>query len=316
MLAHYPGGLYDSAHAPNLRGHPKIWGLFGAPSTFPSMDRVAAFVDAGYVFAAGSEALFGKTKRRSELILDCCTAIKKVAEKAEDISGLPLLRVYWYDGTDSGPTIQQSVLAECEDAKLRLGFVRKGDQNKSQQKGVDSLLVTDMITLARNRAISTCVLVSGDSDLLVGVQQSQEHGVRVHLLGIRPLQGENLSQFLLNEADRVHHWGADNIREFLACVPQISCPTNYGNDTQRLLEWAAQATVDAIKDLPHLIGRIHALHQGNRPHSRDIDALLLRRASNALGIPRLTDPQQRQLRQLFRQRVKRAVTSASGRPLS
>ena len=274
------------------------------------MDRVAAFVDAGYVFAAGAEAMYGQTKRRSELILDCCTAIETIAAKAKDISGLPLLRVYWYDGTDSGPTIQQSVLAECEDAKLRLGFVRKGEQNKSQQKGVDSLLVTDMITLARNRAVATCVLVSGDSDLLVGVQQSQEHGSRVHLLGIRPQQGGNLSPFLLNEADRVHHWDAANIREFLAHVPQINRPTNYGNDTQRLLEWAAQTTVDAIKALPRLIGRIHTLHQGNRPHPRDIDALLLKRASDAIGSQRLTRPQQCQARQLFRQRVERAAMPA------
>ena len=125
-------------------------GLFRAPSIFhpPAlMDRVAAFVDAGYVFAAGSEALDGQARRRSELILDCCAAIETVASKAKDISGLPLLRVYWYDGTDSGPTIQQRVLAECADAKLRLGFVRKDEQNRSQQKGVDSLLVTDMITL-------------------------------------------------------------------------------------------------------------------------------------------------------------------------
>ena len=78
---------------------------------------------------------------------------------------MPLLRVYSYDGTDSGPTTQQRVLAECAEAKLRLGFVRKDEQNRIQQKGVDSLLVTDMITLARNRAVAACVLVSGDADL-------------------------------------------------------------------------------------------------------------------------------------------------------
>ena len=102
------------------------------------------------------------------MILDCSAAIRTIATKVKDITDLPLLRVYWYDGTDSGPTIQQRVLAECADAKLRLGFVRKGEQNRSQQKGVDSLLVTDMITLARNRAVATCVLIGGDADLLVG----------------------------------------------------------------------------------------------------------------------------------------------------
>ena len=44
-------------------------------------------------------------------------------------------------------------------------------------KGVDSLIVTDMITLARNGAMSDAVLLSGDEDLRVGVQQAQEFGV-------------------------------------------------------------------------------------------------------------------------------------------
>ena len=256
----------------------------------------------------------GHARRRSELILDCCAAIETVAAKAKDISGLPLLRVYWYDGTDSGPTIQQRALAECADAKLRLGFVRKDEQNRSQQKGVDSLIVTDMITLARNRAVATCVLVSGDADLLVGVQQAQEHGARVHLLGIRPQQGGNLSQFLLNEADQVHHWDADTVRGFLACVPQTNAPANYQGDHQRLLEWAAERTVDAIGALPNLLRRINALHQGNRPHPRDVDALLLRLASEAIGGVRLTDLQQRHVRQEFRQRVARAAASAPANP--
>src|SRR5580704_9640346 len=57
-----------------------------------------------------------------------------------------------------------------------------------------------MIALARNRAISDAVLVSGDEDLRVGVQQAQEFGVRVHLVGIKPSRGSQ-SLFLLQEAD-------------------------------------------------------------------------------------------------------------------
>lgn len=64
--------------------------------------------------------------------------------------------------------------------KVRLGFVN----SVGEQKGVDSLIVTDMIALARNRAISDAVLMSGDEDLRVGVQQAQELGVRAGCLGI------------------------------------------------------------------------------------------------------------------------------------
>jgi hypothetical protein len=83
---------------------------------------------------------------------------------------------------------------------------------------VDSLIVTDMIALARNRAISDAVLVSGDEDLQVGVQQAQEFGVRVHLIGIKPSRGSQ-SLFLLQEADTTHEWSNDEISVFLRCQP-------------------------------------------------------------------------------------------------
>jgi uncharacterized LabA/DUF88 family protein len=52
--------------------------------------------------------------------------------------------------------------------KVRLGFVNRA----GEQKGVDSLIVTDMISPARNRAMADAVLRSGDEDLRVGVIQS------------------------------------------------------------------------------------------------------------------------------------------------
>jgi hypothetical protein len=90
-----------------------------------------------------------------------------------------------------------------------------------EQKGVDSLIVTDMIALARNHAMSEAVLLSGDEDLRVGVQQAQEFGVRVHLLGIRPSRGSQ-SLFLLQEADSTHEWSPDDLAPFLSCKPEIA----------------------------------------------------------------------------------------------
>jgi uncharacterized LabA/DUF88 family protein len=88
-------------------------------------------------------------------------------------------------------------LAHLDNVKVRLGFVN----SVGEQKGVDSLIVTDMIALARNRAVSDAVLVSGDEDLRVGVQQAQEFGVRVHLVGIKP-SGGNQSLFLRRSRSR------------------------------------------------------------------------------------------------------------------
>ena len=156
------------------------------------MDRVAVFVDAGYLFAQGSIELCGAKLARGRINLDHNALAAKLKSFAEDASKLPLLRIYWYDGTSQGPTSQHITLAGMADIKVRLGFVN----SQGQQKGVDSLIVTDMITLARNRAMAECILLSGDEDLRVGVQQAQEFGVRVHVLGIKPARGSQ-SLFLL-----------------------------------------------------------------------------------------------------------------------
>ncbi len=178
------------------------------------MDRVAVFVDAGYLFAQGSIELCGRKLMRGECTLDYAAARDTIKCFAEAVSSLPLLRIYWYDGTSQGPTPQHIALANQPDVKVRLGFVN----SQGQQKGVDSLIVTDMITLARNRAMSTCVLLSGDEDIRVGVQQAQAYGIRVHLLGIKPSRGSQ-SAFLREEADCVDEWTSAELAPFLSCQP-------------------------------------------------------------------------------------------------
>jgi uncharacterized LabA/DUF88 family protein len=191
-------------------------GSFGSLFLSYTMDRVAVFVDAGYVFAQGSVLLAGRKLPRAEISLAHDEAVRAFGNFAARISGAQLLRVYWYDGTSTGPTAQHLTLAHLNDVKVRLGFVN----SVGEQKGVDSLIVTDMIALARNRAISDAVLVSGDEDLRVGVQQAQEFGVRVHLVGIKPSRGSQ-SLFLLQEADTTHEWSTDEISMFLKCQPSL-----------------------------------------------------------------------------------------------
>jgi hypothetical protein len=165
------------------------------------VNRVAVFVDAGYLFAQGSFALAGQKLPRSHVMLDQDAAVATFAAFASQIAGLPLLRIYWYDATASGPTAPQRAIALLPNVKVRLGLINRA----GEQKGVDSLIVTDMVALARNRAISDLVLLSGDEDLRVGVQLAQELGVRVHLVGISPSRtSQSLS--LLQEADTTHEW--------------------------------------------------------------------------------------------------------------
>lgn len=181
------------------------------------MQRVAVFVDAGYLFAQGSALVAGQKLPRGHITLNSETCIRLLAEFARSVSGVTLLRVYWYDGTSTGPTAQQLTMAHLADVKLRLGFVN----SVGEQKGVDSLIVTDMITLARNGAMSDAVLLSGDEDIRVGVQQAQEFGVRVHLLGIKPSRGSQ-SLLLLQESDTTHEWDEGVVSTFLTCRPVVA----------------------------------------------------------------------------------------------
>jgi len=162
------------------------------------MNRIAVFVDAGYFYASASELLFGTPLRRGELRLANAEFAQYLAQVAETIGGCPLLRIYWYDGTNSGPTAAHLAMAYLDNVKLRLGFVNQS----GEQKGVDGLIFSDLTNLARNRAISDALLLAGDEDLRVGVQQAQEHGIRVHLLGVEPKDPSgNQSAALQREAD-------------------------------------------------------------------------------------------------------------------
>lgn len=164
------------------------------------MDRCAVFVDAGYVFAEGGKLCCGTGQRRM-LLLDphgLCDLLCKLARSG---SGLPVLRTYWYDGAKGGvATTSQQLVGALPNVKLRLGRLNA----QMQQKGVDALIYRDLMTLARERAISDAFLLSGDEDLREGVRSAQDMGVRVTLLGIAPAsQPFNQSRDLVHEADEV-----------------------------------------------------------------------------------------------------------------
>ena len=167
------------------------------------MTRVAVFVDAGYLYATGSIALLGINAPRSMIDLNQSEIIAKLrATAAEKANGAQLLRIYWYDGVlPRGPSPEQRRVADADDVKVRLGIVTPS----GQQKGVDSLIVTDLMELARNRAISDAVLLSGDEDVRIGVQIAQSFGVRVHLIGIAPTH-KNQSLALMQESDTTTEW--------------------------------------------------------------------------------------------------------------
>jgi len=188
-----------------------------------AVGRIAILVDAGYLFAQGSIALTGAKRPRSTLKLNETAVMAELSSLARAKAGdADLLRVYWYDGAVNykGPTLEQTGLAHLDNLKLRLGFIN----SVGQQKGVDSLIVTDLVDLARNHAISDAVLLSGDEDVRIGVQIAQNYGVRVHLLGIMPSQ-RSQSRNLQQEADTTTEWDQQTVAKFLSAVP-ISSPVS------------------------------------------------------------------------------------------
>ena len=221
--------------------------------------QVAVFVDAGYLYAAGGAALVGSGQNRASLELVKDEAIAKLkATAAQRAKGAELLRIYWYDGALNGRrSYEQRNMAMAEDVKLRLGTVTGG-----RQKGVDSLIVTDLIELARNQVITDAVLLSGDEDLRVGVQIVQSLGVRVHLIGIVPSRG-NQSDLLLEEADTITEWSTEDGEGILSVKPvaettPVEAPQNSasngdsGGDRDELLTAVATAVASTIdeRDFP------------------------------------------------------------------
>jgi uncharacterized LabA/DUF88 family protein len=187
--------------------------------------RVAVFVDAGYVYAQGSALITrSETKKPRKFVnIDGRPIVEKLTKLAISISGKKeLLRIYWYDGAPAtGRSPEQIELAQLDNVKLRLGQLNSA----GQQKGVDSLIVTDLMELARNNAISDAVVVTGDEDIRIGVQIAQSHGVRVHLLGIGAATNKGSQSLTLqDEADTVTEWGKSDVEAFMRYLGEPTQP--------------------------------------------------------------------------------------------
>ncbi|MGH9615428.1 MAG: NYN domain-containing protein [Acidobacteriaceae bacterium] len=182
------------------------------------MKRHAIFVDAGYVFAQGSVSISGSNSQRTQLKLDEAEIVRQLKFLAlRQSPGVPLLRVYWYDGARNGPTLDHLALANMQDVKLRLGSIN----SVGEQKEVDSLLVTDLIDLARNQSICDATLVTADTDVRIAVLIAQSFGVRVHLIGLEPSRVSQ-SQSLRQEVDTVHEISKADVARFLKISLPIS----------------------------------------------------------------------------------------------
>ncbi|MFB7915017.1 NYN domain-containing protein [Streptomyces sp. NPDC056061] len=165
------------------------------------VDRCVVLVDAGYLLGAAASLLAGEPAR-SRIAVDHAALIRGLRELAETDTRQPLLRIYWFDGApDRVPQPEHRRLRVMPRVTVRLGALTRSD-GRWAQKGVDAAMHAELTELARNRACSDVVLVTGDGDLLPGLMSAKEHGVAVHLWAVQAADGDyNQSEDLVAEAD-------------------------------------------------------------------------------------------------------------------
>jgi uncharacterized LabA/DUF88 family protein len=280
------------------------------------MKRHAIFVDAGYVFAQGSVSLSGSKTPRTQLKLDAPEIIAQLTTLALAQSpGVLLLRIYWYDGAGSRPTTEHLVLANTDNVKLRLGSINSA----GEQKEVDSLLVTDLIDLARNQSICDATVVTADTDVRIAVQIAQTFGVRVHLIGLEPSRVSQ-SPALRQEADTVHEIAKADVSKFLKVLtpaPPKPAFTTGPAAVPSVVPKMSLAKVGPTKTIDQVIDE--AIQQTLAPPNSDIAALKAA-LSASTGVPMeydkrllgtcrtllgrdLTGDERREMRSLFKKKV-------------
>ncbi|MER7847503.1 NYN domain-containing protein [Kitasatospora sp. NPDC096077] len=165
------------------------------------MDRCVVLVDAGYLLGAAASLLAGDPSR-SKVSVDHTALISALRERAEAETGLPLLRIYWFDAApDRRPMPEHRRLRVLPRVTVRLGALTRAE-GRWVQKGVDAAMHAELSELARNGACADVVLITGDGDLLPGMMTAKEHGVAVHLWALQAADGDfNQSEDLVGEAD-------------------------------------------------------------------------------------------------------------------
>jgi uncharacterized LabA/DUF88 family protein len=200
---------------------------------------LAGFVDVGFVRAA----LGGLRGVHAGGVRVNAAAVTALITRIAAESGDGVLRTYWYDGclppSDPRYTSQRRYLdavARVPGVRLRLGDlvertppwqarllaaldrlgVDRADLDKVfplhpelVQKGVDTLMAVDLVTLAYRNAVRTVCMITGDRDLEPALSVVANLGCRIVLV---TLPGKGTSTAVRGLADEVVALGVDDLR--------------------------------------------------------------------------------------------------------
>ncbi|GAP61262.1 uncharacterized protein y4oD [Arthrobacter sp. Hiyo1] len=232
----------------------------------------AIFVDAGFLLAVGGTQIAG-TSLRSAFRVNFEKLIQGIMKCTEEHSGLDVLRTYWYDASkDALFTDQHKQIGLLPGVKVRLGRI----SFNGEQKGVDLKLGLDLVGVARNRAASVAYLVSGDDDLAEAVEEAQDLGMKVVLVGVADsahrLGVMSVAEHLALRVDSIITLPAELIDECFTRIvqdaprPALAFPAHTGHPLPRPVP---KPTASAAKPGPPTRPLHHALQ---RPHPAGVQA--------------------------------------------
>ena len=145
------------------------------------LERTLVFVDTSYLLASFYNSW--ETGARAQLEIDLPEVVNVLGNMIQTQLHQPIHRQLWYDGIpETGPHRYQRALRTCDGVQLRAGQLIEWGERRTQ-KAVDTRLVADMVVAACRQQVSDIVLVSGDADMIPGVNEATNHGLRVHLYG-------------------------------------------------------------------------------------------------------------------------------------
>ena len=145
------------------------------------LERTLVFVDTSYLLASFYNSW--EIGARAQLEIDLPEVVTTLGDMITNQLHQPIHRQFWYDGIpDSGPHRYQRALRTCDGVQLRTGQLIEWGERRTQ-KGVDTRLVADLVVNGLSEKFTDFVLVSGDADMIPGVEEVTRHGTRMHLYG-------------------------------------------------------------------------------------------------------------------------------------
>lgn len=229
------------------------------------LERTQVYVDTSYLLASFYNSW--ATGARAQLEIDLPEVVAVLGKMVEDQLRQPVQRQYWYDGIpDSGPHRYQRSLRTCDGVQLRAGQLIEWGERRTQ-KAVDTRLVADLVIAGLGRHCSDIVLVSGDADMIPGVEEATAAGLRVHLYGFG---WDSMSSALRHACDTTTI--LDPREDFADCMrieplegPLLAGPVDDNDDSN------PQTQEDATEEVPTNSAPVP--HDADKPVDEDATAI-------------------------------------------